>query len=159
MRKLLIPLLALCLLAACAPKQQTEEKPPALTVIGVSQVGSESGFRVVNTESIRSTFTEEAGYRLLFEDAQQKQDNQIAAIRKFIQQQVDYILLMPLCVTGWDSVLQEARAADRPSWALEPRVPWIWRMFTGPCTSRKVSSSQAAACSPSHWKSEPTWAV
>lgn len=114
MRKLLIPLLVLCLLAACAPKQQTEEKPPALTVIGVSQVGSESGFRVANTESIRSTFTEEAGYRLLFEDAQQKQDNQIAAIRKFIQQQVDYILLMPLCVTGWDSVLQEAKAAGIP---------------------------------------------
>lgn len=114
MKRLLAPLLALLvLLAGCAP----EAPPPAepdLTVIGVSQVGSESGFRVANTESIRSVFTEEAGYRLLFEDARQKQDNQIAAIRKFIQQQVDYILLMPLCVTGWDSVLQEAKAAGIP---------------------------------------------
>lgn len=114
MKKLLAPLLVLCLLAACAPKQTPETEVPALTVIGVSQVGSESGFRVANSESIRSVFTEEAGYRLLFEDARQKQDNQIAAIRKFIQQQVDYILLMPLCVTGWDSVLQEARAAGIP---------------------------------------------
>lgn len=113
MKRLLIPLLALCLLAGCAPRTPPPAQPP-LTVIGVSQVGSESGFRVANTESIRSVFTEEAGYLLLFEDAQQKQDNQIAAIRKFIQQQVDYILLMPLCVTGWDSVLQEARAAGIP---------------------------------------------
>lgn len=114
MKRLLAPLLALlALLAGCAP----EAPPPAepdLTVIGVSQVGSESGFRVANTESIRSVFTEEAGYRLLFEDARQKQDNQIAAIRRFIQQQVDYILLMPLCVTGWDSVLREARTAGIP---------------------------------------------
>lgn len=113
MKRLLIPLLALCLLAGCAPRTLPPAQPP-LTVIGVSQVGSESGFRVANTESIRSVFTEEAGYLLLFEDAQQKQDNQIAAIRKFIQQQVDYILLMPLCVTSWDSVLQEARAAGIP---------------------------------------------
>lgn len=114
MKKLLASLLALCLLSACAPRHAPEKEPPALTVIGVSQVGSESGFRVANSESIRSVFTEEAGYRLLFEDARQKQDNQIAAIRKFIQQQVDYILLMPLCVTGWDSVLQEAKAAGIP---------------------------------------------
>lgn len=114
MKKLLCLILTL-LLAACAPQTRPpEEEPPDLTVIGVSQVGSESGFRVANTESIRSVFTEESGYRLLFEDARQKQDNQIAAIRKFIQQQVDYILLMPLCVTGWDSVLQEAKAAGIP---------------------------------------------
>lgn len=117
MKKLLPALLALCLLASCAPKSQPqppEEDPDDLIVIGVSQVGSESGFRVANTESIRSVFTEERGYRLLFDDARQKQENQIAAIRKFIQQQVDCILLMPLCVTGWDSVLQEAQAAGIP---------------------------------------------
>lgn len=114
MKKLAALLLALCLLASCAPREPDPEEAPAPIVIGVSQLGSESGFRVANTESIRSVFTEEAGYRLLFDDAQQKQENQIAAIRKFIQQQVDYILLMPLCVSGWDSVLQEARAANIP---------------------------------------------
>lgn len=115
MKKLLALLLCLSLLAACSPRQRPpEEDPPRLTVIGVSQVGSESGFRVANTESMRSVFTEEAGYRLLFDDARQKQENQIAAIRKFIQQQADYILLMPLCVSGWDSVLQEAKDAGIP---------------------------------------------
>ena len=115
MKKGLLWLLALCLLASCAPRPEGDASlPPNLTVIGVSQVGSESGFRVANSESIRSVFTEEAGYLLLFDDARQKQDNQIAAIRKFIQQQVDYILLMPLCVSGWDSVLQEAKEAGIP---------------------------------------------
>ena len=117
MKQLVSLLLCLFLLASCGLRQSGQpesETPPELLVIGVSQVGSESGFRVANTESIRSVFSEEAGYHLLFEDARQKQENQIAAIRKFIQQQVDYILLMPLCVTGWDSVLQEAKAAGIP---------------------------------------------
>lgn len=116
MKRLIALTLALCLLASCAPRQREADTslPSDLTVIGVSQVGSESGFRVANSESIHAAFTEEAGYLLLFDDARQKQDNQIAAIRKFIQQQVDCILLIPLCVTGWDSVLQEAKDADIP---------------------------------------------
>lgn len=114
MKKFFALLLVLCLLSSCTPRQSPQQTAPALTVIGVSQVGSESGFRVANSESMRSVFTEERNYRLLFDDARQKQDNQIAAIRKFIQQQVDYILLMPLCVTGWDSVLQEAQSAGIP---------------------------------------------
>ena len=60
---------------------------------------------------MKAVFTEENGYRLLFDDARQKQENQITAIRKFIQQQVDYIVLMPISESGWDSVLQEAKEA------------------------------------------------
>ncbi len=113
--KITVPiLLALLLLASCAAPLAEQKEPVRLTVIGVSQVGAESDWRVANTESMRSTFTEEAGYRLLFEDARQKQDNQISAIRRFIQQQVDCIVLMPLCESGWDSVLQEAKAAGIP---------------------------------------------
>lgn len=114
MKKLTAVLLVLCLLASCGSEKPVQEEAPALITVGVSQVGAESGFRVANTESIRSTFTEETGYRLLFEEARQKQENQIAAIRKFIQQQVDCIVLMPLCVDGWDSVLREAKAAGIP---------------------------------------------
>lgn len=82
--------------------------------MGVCQTGAESDWRVANSESIKATFTEENGYQLYFEDAQQKQENQFRAIWRFIQQQVDYIVLMPLTETGWDSVLQEARDAGIP---------------------------------------------
>ena len=82
--------------------------------VGFSQVGAESDWRTANTESMKSTFSEEKGYELIFDDAQQKQENQLTAIRNFIQQEVDYILLAPVTETGWDTVLQEAKDADIP---------------------------------------------
>ena len=82
--------------------------------VGFSQVGAESDWRTANTESMKSTFSEENGYELVFDDAQQKQENQLTAIRNFIQQEVDYILLAPVTETGWDTVLQEAKDADIP---------------------------------------------
>jgi len=85
-----------------------------LVTVGFSQVGAESDWRTANTESMKSTFTEENGYTLIFDDAQQKQDNQITAIRNFIQQEVDYIVLAPIAETGWDTVLQEAKDAGIP---------------------------------------------
>ena len=82
--------------------------------VGFSQVGAESDWRTANTESMKSTFSEENGYELIFDDAQQKQENQLTAIRNFIQQDVDYIVLAPVTETGWDTVLQEAKDADIP---------------------------------------------
>ena len=82
--------------------------------VGFSQVGAESDWRTANTESMKSTFSEENGYELIFDDAQQKQENQLTAIRNFIQQDVDYIVLSPVTETGWDTVLQEAKDADIP---------------------------------------------
>ena len=82
--------------------------------VGFSQVGAESDWRTANTESMKSTFSEENGYELIFDDAQQKQENQLTALRNFIQQEVDYILLAPVTETGWDTVLQEAKDADIP---------------------------------------------
>ena len=82
--------------------------------VGFSQVGAESDWRTANTESMKSTFSEENGYELIFDDAQQKQENQLTAIRNFIQQEVDYILLAPVTETGWDTVLLEAKDADIP---------------------------------------------
>lgn len=83
-------------------------------VIGFSQLGAESDWRSAHTESMKSTFTVENGYELIFEDGQQKQANQIMAIRTFIQQEVDYIVLAPVTETGWDTVLQEAKDAQIP---------------------------------------------
>ena len=117
-RAFLCALLALSLVlgSACGagPEPAGEAAAEDLTVIGMCQVGAESDWRVANSESMKAVFTEENGYHLLFEDARQKQENQISAIRKFIQQQVDYIVLMPISESGWDSVLQEAKEAGIP---------------------------------------------
>lgn len=85
-----------------------------LITVGYSQVGAESDWRTANTESFKSTFVEANGYKLIFDDAQQKQENQIKAIRNFIQQDVDYIVVAPVVETGWDTVLTEAKAAGIP---------------------------------------------
>lgn len=85
-----------------------------LIVVGFSQVGSESDWRTANTASMKETFTEENGFKLIFDDAQQKQENQITAIRSFIQQEVDYIVLAPTGESGWDTVLAEAQKANIP---------------------------------------------
>jgi len=85
-----------------------------LIVVGYAQVGAESDWRTANTESFKTTFVEENGYRLIFDDAQQKQENQIKAIRSFIQQDVDYIVVAPVVETGWDTVLKEAKDAGIP---------------------------------------------
>lgn len=85
-----------------------------LIVVGYAQVGAESDWRTANTESFKSTFIKENGYKLIFDDAQQKQENQIKAIRSFIQQDVDYIVLAPVVETGWDTVLKEAKDAGIP---------------------------------------------
>ena len=82
--------------------------------VGFSQVGAESDWRTANSESMKSTFSTENGYNLIFDDAQQKQENQIAAIRNFIQQEVDYIVLAPVTESGWNTVLQEAKDAEIP---------------------------------------------
>lgn len=114
MKRLGILLLTLGLLLSGCGMKEAEQPEKELLVVGVSQVGAESDWRVANSESMKAVFTEEKGYRLLFENARQIQENQIIAVRKFIQQQVDYIVLMPLSETGWESVLEEARDAGIP---------------------------------------------
>ncbi|GAA4702927.1 ABC transporter substrate-binding protein [Phytohabitans rumicis] len=82
-------------------------------VLGFSQVGAESGWRTANTKSIQDS-AKEAGIELKFSDAQQKQENQIKAIRSFIQQKVDVIAFSPVVESGWDTVLKEAKDAGIP---------------------------------------------
>lgn len=113
-----LALAAICAaLPGCGMRQKPEE--PAETAhdyieIGFSEVGAESDWRVAHSESMRNTFTEENGYELLFEDARQRQENQIAAIRDFILQEFDYIVVAPVIETGWDEVFQEAKDAGIP---------------------------------------------
>jgi ABC-type sugar transport system substrate-binding protein len=103
-------------------------------VIGFAQTGAESEWRTANTDSIKAA-AKAAGHELKFSDAQQKQENQIKAIRSFIAQKVDVIILAPLVTTGWDTVLHEAKAAKIPV-ILESRNvvvkdPSTWTSFVG----------------------------
>lgn len=82
-------------------------------VMGFAQVGAESGWRTANTKSIQES-AKTAGVTLKFSDAQQKQENQIKAIRSYIQQKVDVIAFSPVVETGWDTVLLEAKRANIP---------------------------------------------
>ena len=84
----------------------------ALT-LGFAQVGAESEWRTANTGSIKDA-AKAAGITLKFSDAQQKQENQIKAIRSFIAQKVDVIAFAPVVTTGWDTVLMEAKKAKIP---------------------------------------------
>ncbi len=106
------------LLCGCIPETTvtdiSEEHPDNLIVVGFSQVGAESEWRVANTESMKATLCEENGYELIFDDARNMQENQIRAIRTFIQQDVDYIVVSPRTETGWNSILQEAKDAGIP---------------------------------------------
>src|SRR5512138_1517448 len=81
--------------------------------IGFSQLGSESGWRAAETSVSKSEATKR-GVNLKIADAQQKQENQIKAIRSFIAQNVDAIFLAPVVSSGWDAVLKEASQAKIP---------------------------------------------
>ncbi|MBO4904029.1 MAG: ABC transporter substrate-binding protein [Lachnospiraceae bacterium] len=115
---LLIIVSLCCLLPGCSPAEaagaDSDITEKDLITVGFSQLGAESDWRSANTESMRSVFTEENGYELIFDDAQQKQTNQITAIRSFIQRDVDYIVLAPVTEKGWDTVLSEAKEAGIP---------------------------------------------
>ncbi len=89
--------------------------------IGFAQTGSESGWRTAFTNAMMAE-AEAQGINLLFSDGQQKQENQIAALRSFIAQGVDAIILAPLVETGWDDVLQEAKDAEIPVLIIDRNV-------------------------------------
>ena len=106
---------AAALLVACSggdPKSQAGNGAKPI-VLGFSQIGAESEWRTANTTSIQSA-APEAGITLRFSDAQQKQENQIKALRSFIAQRVDVIAFSPVVETGWETVLREAKAANIP---------------------------------------------
>ncbi len=109
-------------LAGCGPALAPTPIPSATVrprktyadiIVGFAQLGAESEWRVANTKSIQDT-AEKLGVELRFSDAQQKQDNQIQAVRSLIIQRVDVIGISPIVETGWEPVFQEAKAAGIP---------------------------------------------
>jgi galactofuranose transport system substrate-binding protein len=100
---------------SCGAKKNAAEAKDAREgiILGFSQIGSESAWRTYNTRSVREA-AEQNGVQLLFENAEQKQENQIKAIRSFIAYQVDVIAFVPIVTDGWDNVLREAKQAGIP---------------------------------------------
>lgn len=103
-------------------------------VLGFSQIGAESEWRTANTESIKQA-AKDAGIELKFADAQQKQENQIKAIRSFIAQKVDVIAFSPVVESGFETVLREAKAAKIPviltDRAVNAKDDSLWVSFMG----------------------------
>jgi simple sugar transport system substrate-binding protein len=95
-------------------KDNSEAVDSDLTVVGFSQLGSESDWRTANTKSIQNALTEKNGFSLIFSNGRQKQENQIKDVRSFIFQEVDYIVIAPVTETGWNTVLEEAKEAGIP---------------------------------------------
>jgi ABC-type sugar transport system substrate-binding protein len=85
-----------------------------LVTVGFAQTGSESGWRSANTESMKAAFSEDNGFDLVFNAADNDPAAQIAAVRDFINQGVDAIVIAPIVEDGWDDVLQEASDAGIP---------------------------------------------
>src|SRR4051794_19545025 len=102
--------------------------------LGFSQVGAESGWRTANTQSIKDSAAA-AGIKLQFDDAQGKQENQIKAIRSYIQQKVDVIAFSPVVESGWDTVLKEAKDAKIPviltDRAVDSKDTTLYKTFIG----------------------------
>lgn len=114
---------------AAAPSTEAAKK----LVIGFAQVGAESAWRTAETQSIKDEAAKR-GYDLKFSDAQQKQENQIKAIRSFIQQKVDAIVVAPAVSSGWDTVFKEAQDAKIPVILVDRGVdcdPSLYSTFIG----------------------------
>lgn len=106
-------LLVLCALALCGCAAKPTSAGQSALVVGFSQLGSESGWRIGNTASMEQA-AERWGFGLMMDNANQRQDKQIAAIRSFISYQVDVIVFSPIVETGWNNVLTEAKNAGIP---------------------------------------------
>jgi galactofuranose transport system substrate-binding protein len=116
----------------------------ASLTVGFSQIGSESGWRAAET-TVSKAEAKKRGVNLKIADAQQKQENQIKAIRSFIAQGVDAIFLAPVVSTGWDAVLKEAKEAKIPVVLLDRDIdPGSKDLYLTAVTSDSVQEGKAA---------------
>ena len=115
MKKLLALVMALVMVMAVAVAS-------ADVKIAFSQIGQESDWRTANTDSVKAAIEGHEGWEFIYSDGQQKQENQINALKDFITQGVDYILFTGVVTSGWDEVLAEVNEAEIPLILLD-RIP------------------------------------
>ncbi len=113
-------------------------------ILGFSQIGSESAWRSRNTQSIFEA-AEENNIQILFDDAQQKQENQLKAIRSFIVYQVDVIAFVPIVEDGWDNVLQEAKDAGIPVILVDRQINTSSDLYAGFLGEDGINEGKQAA--------------
>lgn len=101
-------------MAGCSFRPAQETSDPDVYVIGFSQVGSESDWRIANTKSMNDTFANNPDYELVMDNARQQQENQFAAVRRFILEGVDFIIIAPTVEDGWQTILTEVHDAGIP---------------------------------------------
>ena len=155
-----VGLLVLSMLAACAapaaaptaaPAQPAAPAAPAAAktykdlTLCYPQLGAESDWRTANTASFKETAAQLGIKQLVFSDAQQKQENQISAMRACIQQGVDVIALPPVVETGWDAVLTEAKNAGIPVIIVDRSVTADPSLYAAHIGSDMVIEGQRAA--------------
>ena len=112
---------------------EPENEPSEKLILGFSQIGSESAWRTRNTQSIFEAAAEN-DIQIIFDDAQQKQENQLKAIRSFIVYPVDVISFVPIVEDGWDNVLTEAKEAGIPVILVDRQInadPSLYAGFLG----------------------------
>ena len=133
-KKSVLIILAILLVAGLAGCKKKEVAEPEQTtdrlILGFSQIGSESAWRTRNTQSIMEA-AEENGIQIIFDDAQQKQENQLKAIRSFIVYQVDVIAFVPIVEDGWDNVLTEAQEAGIPVIVVDRQINADQSLYAG----------------------------
>jgi simple sugar transport system substrate-binding protein len=110
----LTAMMTAAMLAGCSGTGSAKTGAAKKLVIGFAQVGAESGWRTAETASIKDMPNVYPNIDLKFSDAQQKQENQLKAVRAFIAEKVDIIAIDPVVETGWDTVLKEAQTAKIP---------------------------------------------
>jgi ABC-type sugar transport system substrate-binding protein len=125
--------------AACAPNCTYKDM-----TLCYPQLGAESDWRTANSASFKET-AEKLGVKLIFSDAQQKQENQISAMRSCIQQAVNVIALPPVVETGWDAVLQEAKDAGIPVIVVDRSVSADKSMYASHIGSDMVIEGKRSA--------------
>lgn len=116
LKKLLVLAFNLLVLLSmgCRDGKKAESRGKEKYVVGFSQTGTESEWRIQNTLEMQHAYEKNPRFTLLYSDAQLKRENQVSAIRNFIRQKVDAIIFVPIVTTGWDAVLTEARDAGIP---------------------------------------------
>lgn len=153
----IIVLVALLVLSGCAqptaaPAAQEPAAPAAPTektyadmTLCYPQLGAESDWRTANTASFKQTAEELGIKQLVFSDAQQKQENQISAVRACIQQGVDVIALPPVVEDGWEAVLTEAKNANIPVIIVDRSVSADSSLYAAHIGSDMVLEGERAA--------------